>query len=117
MFKLCLLEYLYKLSDPEIVKRTQTDVAYRWFLGLNIADKVPDNTTISHFRSKRLGDKLFEEFINAIVKTCIDKELVKSKRYMIDSTDVAANIACNIIRIVTLISNNHQPSFSISKIE
>ena len=28
-----------------------------------------------------------------------------------------ANIACNIIRMVTLIFNNHQPSFAISKIE
>ena len=92
MFKLCLLEYLYKMSDPEIVKRTQTDVAYRWFLGLNLDDKVPDDTTISHFRSKRLGDKPFDEFFNAIVKKCIDKDLVKSKRYMIDSTDVAANV-------------------------
>lgn len=92
MFKLCLLEYLYRLSDPEVVKRTQTDMAYRWFLGLNLDDKVPDDTTISYFRSKRLGDKPFEEFFNAIVKSCIDKDLVKSKRYMIDSTDVAANV-------------------------
>ena len=80
------------MSDPEIVKRTQTDVAYRWFLGLNLDDKVPDDTTISHFRSKRLGDKPFEEFFNAIVKKCIDKDLVKNKGYMIDSTDVAANV-------------------------
>jgi transposase len=61
------------------VKDYYSEVAYRWFLGLNIADKVPDDTTISHFRSKRLGDKPFEEFFNAIVKTCIDKDLVKSK--------------------------------------
>lgn len=68
MFKLCLLEYLYKLSDPEVVKRTQTDMTYRWFLRLNLDDKVPDDTIISYFCSKRLGDKLFEEFFDYISK-------------------------------------------------
>lgn len=49
LFKLCLLEYLYVLSDRKVVERAQTDVALRWFLGLNIDDKVPDDTTISYF--------------------------------------------------------------------
>ena len=35
MFKICLLEYLYNLSDVQIAKRISTDVAFRWFLGLN----------------------------------------------------------------------------------
>ena len=29
MFKLCLLEYLYNLSDVEVVERTRTDIAFR----------------------------------------------------------------------------------------
>lgn len=36
LYKLNLLEYLYKLSDPAVVSRTQTDIAFRWFLGLNL---------------------------------------------------------------------------------
>lgn len=27
MLEICVLEYLYNLSDPEVVKRIQTDVA------------------------------------------------------------------------------------------
>jgi len=91
LFKLCLIEYLYCLSDREAVARTQTDIAFRWFLNLSLDDKVPDDTTISYFRSKRLGEKPFEEFFNAIVQKCIEKDLVKNKRYLIDSTDVSAN--------------------------
>ena len=30
MTKICLLEYLYNLSDVQIVKRITTDVAFRW---------------------------------------------------------------------------------------
>ncbi|WHH60630.1 transposase [Petroclostridium sp. X23] len=64
MLKICLLEYLYTLSDPEVVARVRTDVAFRWFLGLNIEDDVPDDTTISHFRINRLGDEYFDNFFN-----------------------------------------------------
>ncbi len=46
MLKILLLEYLYRLSDVEVVNRIKTDVAFRWFLGLSIDDSVPDDTTI-----------------------------------------------------------------------
>lgn len=92
MLKMCLLEYLYKLSDPQLESRVKTDVAFRWFLGLNLDDSVPDETTISYFRVKRLGEESFEEFFNEIVRKCIEYDLVKTKRYIIDTTDVAANV-------------------------
>lgn len=92
MIKILLLEYLYRLSDVEVVNRIKTDVAFRWFLKLSIDDSVPDDTTISHFRIKRLGVQDYEDFFNEIVMQCIKKDLVKNNRYMIDSTDVAANV-------------------------
>lgn len=92
ILKICLLEYLYNLSDLEVVKRIRTDVAFRWFLGLNIDDEVPDDTTISYFRVNRLGEEYFEEFFNEIVKKCMEKDLIKTRRYIIDTTDVAANV-------------------------
>lgn len=92
MFKILILEYLYVLSDGDVVKRIKTDVAFRWFLGLGINDSVPDDTTISYFRINHIGEKYFDEFFNEVVKQCIDRGLIKSKRYLIDSTDVAANV-------------------------
>jgi len=92
MLKICLLEFLYTLSDKKVVKRIQTDIAFRWFLGLSLDDEVPDDTTISHFRTNRMGEESFDEFFNEIVRKCIEKNIVKSKRYLIDTTDVAANV-------------------------
>jgi len=92
MLKICLLEFLYTLSDKKVVKRIQTDIAFRWFLGLSLDDEVPDDTTISHFRTNRMGEESFDEFFNEIVRNCIEKNIVKSKRYLIDTTDVAANV-------------------------
>ena len=78
------------MSDVEIASRINTDVAFRWFLGLGIDDTAPDDTTISYFRVKRLGEEDFDVFFNKIVKMCIEKDLVKSRRYIVDTTDAAA---------------------------
>ena len=92
MVKILLLEYLYNLSDVEVTKRIQTDIAFRWFLGLGIEDLVPDDTTISFFRVKRLKETHFEQIFTELVRVCIQKNLIKTRRYIIDSTDVAANV-------------------------
>ena len=49
MFKTLLLEYLYNLSDVRVKERIQTDIAFRWFLGLRIDDPTPDDSTTSFF--------------------------------------------------------------------
>ena len=125
MLKICLLEYLYNLSDIEVVSRIGTDVAFRWFLGLNLDDDVPDDTTISHFRAKRLGEETFENFFTEIVKKCIEKDLVKTKRFMIDSTDVAANVnypsdkklLCNAFRKVIKEIDNFNPTLASQQLQ
>lgn len=91
LFKLCLLEYIYCLSDGKVIKRAQTDVAFRWFLGLSLDDKLPDDSTISYFRVHRLGAEKIELVFNEIIKSCIFCKLIKNNRYIIDSTDVEAN--------------------------
>jgi len=92
MVKIFLLEYLYRLSDVQVSKRAQTDIVFRWFLNLGINDPVPDDTTISHFRVNRLTVEHFESFFTEIVKKCIDLDLIKTNRFIMDSTDVAANV-------------------------
>lgn len=98
LFKLNLLEYLYKLSDPAVITRAQTDVAIRWFLGLNLDDELPDDSLISYFRIHRMGEKGFEDVFNEVVKRCIENNLVGKRRYMVDSTNVDANVNYPSIR-------------------
>lgn len=92
MFKILLLEYIYVLSDVQVSKRIMSDVAFRWFLGLNLDDPTPDDTTISHFRIHRLADKNLDEIFNKVVQMCIDKDIIKTNRFIVDTTDVAANV-------------------------
>lgn len=91
LFKLCLLEYIYCLSDVKIIERSRTDVAFRWFLCLSLDDKLPDDSTISYFRVHRLGSANIELIFNEIVKKCISNKFIKKHRYIVDSTDVEAN--------------------------
>ena len=48
MVKYLLVGYLYGIpSERQIEQRIQTDMALRWYLGLDVFDRVPDHSTIS----------------------------------------------------------------------
>lgn len=93
MLRLCLLQYLYGDSDRHVIDNAKMNLGYKFFLNLAIDEEVPDDTTISYFRAKRLREEKFRQIFENIVKQCIDKGLVKGKRQIIDSTHIVADIA------------------------
>lgn len=93
MLRLCLLQYLYGDSDRRVIENARMHLAYKYFLGLAVDDEVPDDTTISYFRAKRLGEEKFREIFDNIVRQCINMGLVKGYRQIVDSTHVVADIA------------------------
>jgi len=97
MLRLCLLQYLYGDSDRRVVENARLNLAYKYFLDLAVDAEVPDYTTISYFRTQRLGEEKFQLVLEQIVRQCIDKGLVNGKRQIIDSTPVIANISSSSI--------------------
>ena len=93
MLRLCLLQYLYGDSDRRVIENARMHLAYKYFLGLAVDDEVPDDTTISYFRVRRLGEEKFREIFENIVQQCIDSGLVTGSRQIVDSTHVVADIA------------------------
>lgn len=65
MFKALLLQSWYRLSDPQLEKQIARDLLFRRFVGLSLADTVPDHSTLWRFRNKldteNLREKLLEE--------------------------------------------------------
>ena len=59
MLRLCLLQYIYRDSDRKVVENARVNLAYKYFLGLAVDEEVVDDTTISTFRTKRLGEEKF----------------------------------------------------------
>ena len=97
MLRLCLLQYIYGDSDRQAVENARLNLAYKYFLGLAVDAEVPDYTTISYFRSQRLGEEKFRAVLEQIVRQCIDKELLKGNRQIIDSTPIKGNVAFSSI--------------------
>jgi len=95
MLRLCLLQYIYGDSDREVVANARINLAYKYFLGMAVDEEVPDDITISVFRTTRLGEEKFRQVFQQIVKQCIEKKLVKGKRQIIDSTHIHADAARN----------------------
>lgn len=52
--KYLLVGFLYGIpSERQIERRVQTDIALRWYLGLDLFDRVPDHSTISQLRRRK----------------------------------------------------------------
>ena len=52
--KYLLVGFLYGIpSERQIEQRIQTDIALRWYLGLDLFDRVPDHSTVSQLRRRK----------------------------------------------------------------
>lgn len=91
MFKITFLEFLYNLSDREIVEEIQVNLAYKWFIGLDVIDKVPDDTSLTKFRN-RLGADKFKELFNKVVEQARAKGIITDRLQIIDSTHIEARV-------------------------
>lgn len=93
LIKFLLIGFLYGInSERRISEEIQVNMAYRWFLGLDILDKAPDHSTISQNRRRRFnGSGLFRSIFQKIVTICIEKGLADGKLVFTDSTHIKAN--------------------------
>ena len=76
-------------------ENARVNLAYKYFLGLNVDEDPPDYSTICNFRNQRLGKDKLQQIFDQIVQQCIDKGLVTGKHQLIDSTHIEADAARN----------------------
>ena len=78
-------------SDRRIIMELQCNMAFRWFVGLDIDSKVWDDSTFSKNREHRFDDaNIFETLFDDTVKRAVKKGWV-SDHWSIDGTLVRAN--------------------------
>lgn len=92
-FKMLLLGYLFGIeSERRLVKEIHHNVAYRWFLGYNLTDKIPNHSVFSKNRRRRFIDSsIFQEIFEDIVFLAMKSGLVGGKVLYTDSTHIKAN--------------------------
>lgn len=91
MAKLLIIQYLYNLSDVQVIRDTAVNLAYMWFIGINPEDDLPNPSLLAKFRTQRLKDTSLDDIIKEVVKQCVDKGIIKGTGLSIDCTHVAAN--------------------------
>ena len=93
LVKYLLVGFLYGIpSERQIEQRVQTDVALRWYLGLDLFDRVPDHSTISQLRRRKPSfRKVFRRLFEEVVRQCVAAGLVSGRLAVTDSTHVKAN--------------------------
>ena len=88
MFKYLLLKTIYSISDVDVVKRTLTDLSFKYFLGLCPEEtNLIDPSLLSKFRRQRLKDtKIMDMLIKKTVCVALEKGIIQSKRFFVDAT-------------------------------
>jgi IS5 family transposase len=100
MFRILFLEYYYNLSDVEVVKQLQVNILFRRFVRLSLEDSVPDDSSLSVFRS-RLGEERFQGLFEGLVCQCQEKGLLGNRLKLIDATHIIADVAVpNMIKLL-----------------
>jgi transposase len=92
MLKIMFLCFHYKLSDRQVMKRTETDVAFRWFLDLGLNETVPNHTDGTKFRN-RIGERRFKQVFQDLVAQARELGLVKDRLRLKDATHMFADVA------------------------
>jgi len=91
MFKLVLLQFMYKLSDRQIEETTRCRIDFRWFVGLTGTDPGPDHTAFCRFRD-RLGPDTLAKMLNDVVEQASQAGLISDMLSITDATDVRAKV-------------------------
>ena len=93
LFKMLFLGYLFGVrSERQLIREIQVNVAYRWFLGLGLTDKIPDASTFSQNRRRRFNESdVYQQIFDEIVLQAMRKKLVSGQTLYTDSTHLKAS--------------------------
>jgi hypothetical protein len=74
------------------MREVEVNLAYRWFLGLKLRDKVADASTLSQNRRRRFSEStIYQEIFDRIVELAVEKGFASGGVLYTDSTHLKAN--------------------------
>ena len=104
LFKMLFIGYLFGIrSERRLVKEIEVNVAYRWFLGFRLTDKVPDASTLSQNRRRRfVGTDIEQRIFDGIVEQAIEHKLIGGRVLYTDSTHLKAMRTNGTLKSISL---------------
>ena len=103
MFKYLFLKSYYELSDADLVARSYTDMAFKFFLGLSPEAEVINLSSLTKFRKLRLQDEtLLDKLITHTLQIAKENNIQLSKAIIVDSTHTESRYNSKSIRTVLI---------------
>ena len=102
LIKMLLIGYIYGIdSERRLEQEITVNIAYRWFLGIDLDERVPDHSTISQLRRRKFdGTTVFRDIFDEVVCKCIETGLVDGKLLLTDSTRIRANARNDLREVI-----------------
>ena len=93
MIRMLIVGYVFAIrSERALCRDVQVNLAYRWFCGLSIEDKIPDHSAFSRVRNERFRDSgIFRNVFERVVGTCIGAGLVGGEGFAVDASLIVAD--------------------------
>jgi transposase len=93
IIRMLIVGYVFAIrSERLLCREVQVNLAYRWFCGLSIEDKVPDHSAFSRARNERFRDSdIFRRVFEHVVGTCIAAGLVGGEGFAVDASLIVAD--------------------------
>ena len=93
MIRMLVVGYAFAIrSERMLCREVQVNLAYRWFCGLSIEDKLPDHSAFSRARNQRFRDSdIFRQVFERVVEACIAAGLVGGEGFAVDASLIAAD--------------------------
>jgi transposase len=93
MIRMLLVGYAFAIrSERMLCREVKVNLAYRWFCGLSIEDKIPDHSAFSRARNERFRDSdIFRQVFEHVVEACIAAGLVGGEGFAVDASLIVAD--------------------------
>jgi len=91
LLRALLLQYFYGIrSERLLMEQLDYNLLFRWFVGLNMDDKVWDASTFSKNRERLLNGDVPQRFLDAVVEQATRQGLTSDEHFSVDGTLIQA---------------------------
>ena len=93
MLRMLIIGYLFAIrSERALCREVKVNLAYRWFCGLSIEDRIPDHSAFCRARNERFRDSdLFRHVFERVVEDCMAAGLVGGEGFAVDASLIVAD--------------------------
>lgn len=91
LIRASLLQVLYSVrSERQLVEQIRYNLLYRWFVGLEMSDKVWSHSTFSKNRERLLDEALLSKLFDSVLAIARTHKLLSEEHFSVDGTLIDA---------------------------